>query len=166
MTFISMVLTAITVAGAVAAMTRRNLVHAVLALVVAFLGLATLYLSLGAQFVGFAQVLVYVGAVSILAVFAILLTRGASSEADATPASKWFGGLAIAAGTFGLLARAIAASRVGRAAVDAPPQATVKQIGNALMGAYVLPLEIVGLLLTAALIGAVMIAADDRKVTR
>jgi NADH-quinone oxidoreductase subunit J len=166
MTAIAMVLSGITLAGAMAAMTRRNLVHAVLALVVAFLGLATLYLSLGAQFVGFAQILVYVGAVSILAVFAILLTRGASVEADAPPASKWIAGLVVAAGTFGLLARSIAASRVGRAAVDAPHQATVKQIGNALMSTYVLPLEVVGLLLTAALVGAVIIAVDDRKVSR
>jgi NADH-quinone oxidoreductase subunit J len=166
MTAISMVLACITVAGAVTAMTRRNLVHAVLALVVAFLGLATLYLSLGAQFVGFAQILVYVGAVSILAVFVILLTRGASLEADATPASKWIAGFLIAAGTFGLLGHSIGSSRVAQFRVEAPPLVTVKQIGNALMGAYVLPLEVIGLLLTAALVGAVIIAVDDSKGSR
>ena len=165
MSAISLVFAGITIAGAIASMTRRGLVHAVLALVVAFLGLATLYLSLGAQFVGFAQILVYVGAVSILAVFAILLTRGASVEADAQPTARWGAGFVIAAATFGLLARSIVTSRVARAPVETPPQATVKQIGNALMGAYVLPLEVVGLLLTAALVGAVIIAVDDRKVS-
>ncbi len=65
----------LTVASAVAAMSLRNLVHCALTLMVAFAGLAALYLQLGAQFVGFAQFLIYVGAVAILIVFAILLTR-------------------------------------------------------------------------------------------
>src|ERR1043166_5183188 len=67
----------LTIASAVAAMSLRNLVHCVLALTVTFAGLAAFYLQLDAQFVGFAQVLVYVGAVAILIVFALLLTRGA-----------------------------------------------------------------------------------------
>src|SRR5216110_977453 len=66
----------LTLAGAVAAMSLRNLVHCALALTVAFAGLAALYLQLDAQFVGFAQILVYIGAVAILIVFALLLTRG------------------------------------------------------------------------------------------
>ena len=66
----------LTLASAVAAMSLRNLVHCALALTVTFAGLAAFYLQLDAQFVGFAQILVYVGAVAILIVFAILLTRG------------------------------------------------------------------------------------------
>ena len=65
----------LTLASAVAAMSLRNLVHCALTLMVTFAGLAALYLQLGAQFVGFAQILVYLGAVAILIVFAILLTR-------------------------------------------------------------------------------------------
>ena len=76
-------LAALTVASAIATMSLRNLVHCALALAVAFAGLAGLYLRLDAQFVGFAQVLVYVGAVAILIVFAILLTRG-SGPPDAS----------------------------------------------------------------------------------
>src|SRR5437764_13725675 len=66
----------LTIASAVSAMTLRNVVHCALALTMTFAGLAALYLQLDAQFVGFAQVLVYVGAVAILIVFAVLLTRG------------------------------------------------------------------------------------------
>lgn len=161
-----MIFAGLTIAGAVAAMTLRNLVHAVLALVVAFAGLAALYLCLGAQFVGFAQILVYVGAVSILAVFAILLTRGASIQAEALPASKWIGGCIIAFGLFAVLARSIAASSISGLKTPPEPQIVVKQIGEALMGPYVLPLEVVGLLLTAAMIGAVIIAVDERKVSK
>ena len=82
----------LTVAGAVAAMRLRNLVHSVLALTLAFAGLAAVYLQLGAQFVGFAQILVYVGAVAILVVFAVLLTR--DTEASSQPivlAPSWVG---------------------------------------------------------------------------
>ena len=75
---IAFLLTAIlTVLGALAAALLKNLVHCALSLTVTFAGLALLYLQLGAQFAGFSQILVYIGAVAILVVFAILLTRGA-----------------------------------------------------------------------------------------
>ena len=78
-----------TIAGALAAMILRNLVHCVLALVLAFTGLAGLYLQLGAQFVGFAQILIYVGAVAILIVFAILLTRSHEPPARTVVSPGW-----------------------------------------------------------------------------
>jgi len=70
------VMAGLTLAGSVAAISLRNLVHCALAGGVAFAGLAAMYLRLGAEFVGFAQVLVYIGTVAILILFAILLTRG------------------------------------------------------------------------------------------
>jgi NADH-quinone oxidoreductase subunit J len=75
-----LIIAIVTLFAAAAAMSLRNLVHCALSLVVTFAGLAALYLQLDAQFVGFAQILVYVGAVAILIVFAVLLTRS-----DATP---------------------------------------------------------------------------------
>src|SRR5204863_3772165 len=87
----------LTLAGAVAAMSLRNLVHCALALTVAFAGLAAVYLQLDAQFVGFAQILVYIGAVAILIVFAILLTRGAEAPQQSVFSSSWAMGFAIAA---------------------------------------------------------------------
>src|SRR5207302_395114 len=68
------ILAVVTLAGAIAAMSLRNLVHCALCLVATFGGLAGLFLQLGAQFVGLAQILVYIGAVAILIVFALLLT--------------------------------------------------------------------------------------------
>src|SRR5438105_11526070 len=96
-------LAALTVASAIAAMSLRNLVHCALALAVAFAGLAGLYLRLDAQFVGFAQVLVYVGAVAILIVFAILLTRGSGPPEPSVFSSSWFVGLGIAVVVFAVL---------------------------------------------------------------
>src|SRR5215468_3027001 len=86
----------LTVAGAVAAMSLRNLVHCALALTVAFSGLAALYLQLDAQFVGFAQILVYVGAVAILIVFAVLLTRGSETPGRSSVSRSTLAGILVA----------------------------------------------------------------------
>src|ERR1051325_9530743 len=86
----------LTVSSAVAAMTLRNLVHCALALAITFAGLAALYLQLSAQFVGFAQVLVYVGAVAILIVFAILLTRSGEPSGESVFSGSWIVGAATA----------------------------------------------------------------------
>lgn len=163
MTLSFLIIAALTLAAAVAAMTLRNLVHCALALVVAFAGLAAAFLQLDAQFVGFAQILVYVGAVAILIVFAVLLTRGGEAPGRDVFSAGWIWGALVAALVFGTLAWAVKNSSV----VDRKPvekaEATVKQIGDALMTHYVLPLEVIGLLLTAALIGAVIIAMRDER---
>ncbi len=152
-----------TIASAVAAMSLRNLVHCALCLALAFAGLAALYLRLGAQFVGFAQILVYIGAVAILIVFAILLTRSHDPNPQPIFSSSWWAGFGVAVMVFGLLACTCLSSSVGRRAVPPPPEVTVQSIGTRLMTDYVLPLEVIGLLLTAAMIGAVIIAMRDEK---
>ncbi len=86
------ILSAVTVLGGLAAVTLKNTVHCALALTVAFAGLALLYLQLDAQFAGFAQILVYIGAVAILVVFAILLTRGSETPKDGIFSRSWFAG--------------------------------------------------------------------------
>jgi NADH-quinone oxidoreductase subunit J len=156
------ILALLTIASAVSAMTLRNVVHCALALTMTFAGLAALYLQLDAQFVGFAQVLVYVGAVAILIVFAVLLTRGPETP-QAIFSSHPGVGLAIAAIVFAVLARMIATSRALNQNQPAAPSATVQQIGDQLMTKHILPLEVIGLLLTAALIGAVIIAMRERE---
>ena len=161
MTLPFLIIAALTIAAAVAAMSLRNLVHCALALVVAFAGLAAAYLQLDAQFVGFAQILVYIGAVAILIVFAVLLTRGGEAPEKSVFSASWFWGMLVAAAVFGTLAWAITSSFASQRAPAENVEATVKQIGDALMTNFVLPLEVIGLLLTAALIGAVIIAMRD-----
>jgi NADH:ubiquinone oxidoreductase subunit 6 (subunit J) len=153
----------LTVAGAVAAMSLRNLVHCALMLMVALAGVAALYLQLGAEFVGFAQFLIYIGAVAILIVFAILLTRGSEPPGQSIFSPKWVVGVGIAVAVFGLLSGVVLSSRVLTREIRPPPEATVHQIGDQLMGKYILPLEVIGLLLTAALIGAVLIAMHEKE---
>src|SRR5712692_8323605 len=125
--FLSLAL--LTVAGAIAAMSLRNLVHCALALTVAFAGLAALYLQLNAQFVGFAQILVYVGAVAILIVFAILLTRGGEAPQQSVFSASWIAGIGVTIGVLGVLIWAIIKSSATQRELSAQPAATVKQIG-------------------------------------
>jgi NADH-quinone oxidoreductase subunit J len=165
MTVVFTILALATLAGAVLAMSLRNLVHCALCLMLAFGGLAALFLQLDAQFVGLAQILVYIGAVAILIVFAILLTRSSEPPQQPSVTSSWVMGAGVAILTFGSLAAAVLASSVTPAAANAKRDVTadvaVKRIGEELMTDYVLPLEVVALLLTAALIGAVIIAMRE-----
>ncbi len=161
MNLVFAIIASVTIAAAVAAMSLRNLVHCALALAVAFAGLAAAYLQLGAQFVGFTQILVYIGAVAILIVIAILLTRGTEPAQQSIVSSGWLTGITISVVVLGVLVCAISKSVVSRSVIASDAEVTVQQIGNALMNKFVLPLEVVGLLLTAAWIGAVIIAMKD-----
>jgi NADH-quinone oxidoreductase subunit J len=167
MTIPFLVLAAVTLAGASAVMMLRGLVHCALALAVALAGIGTLYLNLGAQFLGLAQMLVYVGAVAVLIVFVILLTRG--GDTDSPPlAREGFPaiGMLVATAVFAVIAWAI----LHRSAAVSPgvstSQFSIRQLGVAFMGGYVLPLEIIGLMLTAALIGAVIVAMKEKQDTQ
>ena len=163
MSFVFLLTAVLTAAGAMAAALLRNLVHCALSLTITFAGLALLYLQLDAQFAGFAQILVYIGAVAILVVFAILLTRGAGVPEYRSYGSGWIAGVVLAAAVFALLVWAVTKSFPQSASVSAAPSATMQSIGVALMSAYVLPLEIVAVLLTVALIGAVIVAMPESK---
>jgi NADH-quinone oxidoreductase subunit J len=153
------VIAILTLTGALAAATLQKLMHAALSLVVAFVGLAAFFFLLGAEFVGLVQVFVYIGAVAVLIVFTILLTRR-----DAATADKFnWGGVVIAIAVFGGLIWAIFLTP---GLSIAPPQIealTVKRIGEVLMTDYVWPLQCVGLVLTAALIGALILVMEEKN---
>ncbi len=158
------ILAVITLAGAVAALTLRNLVHCALCVAASFAGIALIYLQLDAEFVGFAQILVYIGAVAILVLFTVLLTRGTEVQAGVAFLSRsWPAGLAVTALVFAAIAAPILLTpELHKLAADSA-SAPVRKIGEELMGNYVLPLEVIGLLLTSALLGAVVIAMQDKK---
>lgn len=154
------IIAAFTLVSAIGAMALRNLVHCGLALALAFAGLAAMYLHLNAEFAGFAQILVYVGAVAILIVFTILLTRNA--DVHLPRASRgWATGIAAAV----LVGLCIAVPLAKSPSLNRPavviPERSVQRIGEELMTTYVLPLQVLGLLLTAALLGGVVIAMRD-----
>jgi len=153
------VIAILTLAAAVAAATLPKLVHAALCFALSFVGVALFYFFLGAEFVGLVQVFVYVGAVAVLIVFTILLTRRGAEEHHAF---HWSGAL-IACAVFGGLTWAIIrSSRVSEPVLAVAP-VTVKRIGELLMTDYVWPLQCVGLILTAALIGAMVLVMEEKR---
>lgn len=158
------IMAAATAGCALAAMFLRQPVHCALSLALAFGGLGAIYLQLGAEFVAFVQILVYVGAVAILIVFALLLTRGAEAGAGDRRLSpgSWIGGV-VATLTFIFLVQAISASSVAARLPGPAPDTSVKRIGSLLLEEYVVPLEVIGVLLTVALVGAVLIAMPEKR---
>jgi NADH-quinone oxidoreductase subunit J len=154
-----LIIAIITLLGAVAAATLRKLIHAALCLVIAFVGVAAYFFLLGAEFVGLVQVFVYVGAVAVLIVFTILLTR---REVNGTRGINW-GGAIVALAVFGGLLWTILKTK--SLAIPAPQiePLTVKRIGEVLMTDFVWPLQCVGLVLTAALIGALVLVMEEKR---
>ena len=153
------VIAVLTLAGAFAAASLPKLIHAALSLVVAFVGVAAFYFLLGAEFVGLVQVFVYIGAVAVLILFTILLTR---HEATAPDKFKWSGAIIALLVLGGLLWAVLNTPALSVAAAPIAPL-TVKQIGETLMTNYIWPLLCVGLLLTAALIGALILVLEEKR---
>jgi NADH-quinone oxidoreductase subunit J len=152
------IISVFTLTAALAAATLRKLMHAALCLVLALLGLASFFFLLGAEFVGLALVFIYVGAVAVLIVFTILLTRRDLREHHGF---NW-SGVFIAFAVFGGLTWAVLRTQSVSVVPPHIRALTVKQIGQALMTGYVWPLQCVGLLLTAALIGALVLVMEEK----
>ena len=149
-----------TLAAAAAAAALPKLIHAALCLALAFIGVAAFYALLGAEFVGLVQILVYVGAVAVLIVFTILLIQ--RGDEKNIPAMNW-GGVAVAVAVFGGLLWAILKTPSLMSAAAKTEPITVKQIGVTLTTAYMWPLQCTGILLTAALIGALILVMEEKR---
>ncbi|BET68048.1 hypothetical protein ASA1KI_29660 [Opitutales bacterium ASA1] len=154
-------------AAGATALALRNPVHTALCLVPTWVGLAAIYSWAGAEFVAFAQVLVYVGAVSIVVLFAVLLTRldGAVERERASP--RWrrraLIGVLVAAGVGGVLAYSILNTELTPVNRAMPPETGVRELGERLVGTDVVALLAVGVLLTVALLGGVVVAAREGR---
>lgn len=155
---------AVLVAGSgLAAVTSRQVVHAALWLVVSLGSLAGVYLVLGAEVVALVQVLVYVGAVVVLVLFALMLTRapiGRSDDLDSPRAVR------IGAAVAGLATTALVGGSLLLAVGDDEilvrgERGQAQPVGEALFGSWVLPFELLSLLLLAALVGALAVSRGD-----
>lgn len=153
------IIAALIIGPALAAATNPKLMHAALAFALAFVGVAALFFWLGAEFVGLVQIFVYIGAVAVLVVFTILLTRRETE--DRHRGFNWSGvivALAVFAGLVWSILKTPAMSIL-------PPEIsplTVKRIGEVLMSDYVWPLMGAGVLLTVALLGALVLAMEEK----
>lgn len=153
------VIAILTLAAALATATLQKLMHAALSFAVALVGVAAFFLLLGAEFVGLVLVFVYIGAVAVLIVFTILLTRRDIGK------DRGFnrGGVLVALAVFCSLTWSILKTQSLSMAAPHIRALTVKRIGEALMTNYVWPLQCIGLLLTAALIGALVLVMEERR---
>jgi NADH:ubiquinone oxidoreductase subunit 6 (subunit J) len=153
------IISILTLAAALAAAVLRNLMHAALCLVLVLLGIASFFFLLGAEFVGLALIFIYIGAVAVLVVFTILLTRRDLREHRGF---QW-SGVVIAVAVFGGLSWAILKTSSLTIVPTHIRVLTVKRIGETLMSGYVWPLQCVGVLLTAALIGALVLVMEEKR---
>jgi len=166
MTILFLITAVVILASAVMVVSSPNLVHAALWLVSALFGVAVLYAILNAGFVAVVQVVVYIGAIAILFLFAVMLTRREMRDRGPGLNPNWwvsalvsllvFGGLTYLLSNWSGFSQASAAFPSGFDAVEA--------LGNALISpdAFVLPFEVASVLLVAALVGAVYIAFNPR----
>jgi NADH-quinone oxidoreductase subunit J len=153
-------LAAFTIWAAAVVVLGKNIVRAAVALIFSFCGMAALYVLLDAEFLAAVQVLIYVGGITILLLFAIMLTsRIAAKEARVVNDQV---GLSLFAAA-GLLVGLVYASLRGIAVVSGPPRLpeTAPFLGRALLTTYALPFEAVSVLLLAALVGAVILARKE-----
>jgi NADH-quinone oxidoreductase subunit J len=147
--------------SAIAVVTSTNVVHAALYLVVALLSVAGTYLLLGAEFVAWVQVMIYVGAIVILFLFGLMLTKAPIGRDALDSKQRWLGGL-IAAGVFaGLVFLIQDAFPVRDGAVRAGSSSVTADVGHAIFRDFVLPFEAVSFVLLAALIGAIVLARKE-----
>lgn len=149
--------------AAVLSVVARQVLHAALWLVVALGGVAGCYLVLGAELVALVQLLVYVGAVVVLVLFALMLTRSGETPVDASPAHRVLAA-AVAVGVTVLLGGAlVGAFGWQHVAVSGPASS---DIGAAVFGTWVWPFELLSLLLLAALVAALAVASAGRERSR
>ena len=146
--------------SAIAVVTARNVVHAALYLVVALLSVGATFLLLGAEFAGWVQILIYVGAIVILFLFGLMLTKAPIGRDTLDNAHRWVG-LLVAAGVFAGLVFLIQ----GAFPLDSPQfevfRSTTSAVGESMFRDFVLPFEAISFLLLAALIGAIVLARKD-----
>lgn len=162
MTILFLITAVVILASAMMVVTARNLVHAALWLVAALFGVAILFAMLNAGFLAVVQVVVYIGAIAILFIFAIMLTRREMRETGPALNKNWGLSALVSLLTFGGLAFLLSNwSGFSQTSADLPPDFdAVEELGMALISpsAFVLPFEVASILLVAALIGAVYIA--------
>jgi len=138
----------------------KNLIRAALALTTVLGGVALMYALLGADFLAVAQLVVYVGAIMVLIIFAIFMTPGQIDVPGLVGTGQRLGAMAVAIGVGAISVWVVIITpwKVRDSLLDIP---TAESLGGLMLTRYVLPFEIASLLLTVALIGAIVIARED-----
>jgi len=146
--------------GAVRVVTTKNIVHAALWLMLVLAGVAANFILLAGEFVAVVQVLIYIGAITVLFLFGIMLTRAPIGRTAALDNDQRVASLVVGLLVFGLLA-SVLAKQYGRVHIHPGPVQRTSDIAQSIFTQYVVPFEAVSIVLLAALVGAVVIARRD-----
>jgi NADH-quinone oxidoreductase subunit J len=155
-------LAAATIVGGIRVVTTQNVVHAALWLVLVLASVGANFLLLGAEFVGVTQILVYVGAIVVLFLFGTMLTRAPIGRDARLTNNNWWVGVAVALPLLAVLTYVL----LDQWGDDELPRDTITgqrtiDVSDSIFATYLIPFEAVGLLLTAALIGAIVLARKE-----
>jgi NADH-quinone oxidoreductase subunit J len=157
----------VTLGGAVMVVTTRNLIHAALWLILTLFGVAVMYGLLSAPFFTVIQVVIYIGAIAILMIFAIMLTRRVKQEAGSSVNKGWWLAGLMSLVLFTALVWMFSTWSSFQVTLPVIPANvdTIKMLGTALVSpnGYVIPFEIASVLLLAAMIGAVVVAWERKS---
>ena len=165
---IFLIVGAVTLIAGFLVVTVRNLVHAALWLVATLFGVAIIYTLLNAGFLAVVQVVVYIGAIAILFIFAVMLTRRQAADTGASVNKNWWAGALMSVLTFAALAFLLQSwsgfSKQASGLPDKFSEKAISLLGDALTSSagYVLPFEVASVLLLAALVGAVYLAFNKK----
>ncbi len=160
--FAFIILTLMTLGGGLAVVTSRNLFHAALSLILSLAGAMGYYVLLDAGFLAVVQLLIYIGAISILILFSIMLTRGLMVPGQVQRNEQWWIAALVVFLTFVVMVVALWQTVwpiAGEEALRAPNVA-IGQLGAALVGPYAIPFEVISVLLLVALVGAIVLARE------
>ena len=154
------IIAAIIIGSALKVVTTRNVVHAALYLVVVLAGVAASYFLLAAEFIGVTQILVYIGAIVVLFLFGIMLTRAPLGVMDDVASDERWQGLVVAIALAGVMTYALI-DGFEDAELPGNQVQTTAQVSDSIFSTYLVPFEVISVLLLAALIGAIVLARKD-----
>ena len=146
--------------GAVRVVTTKNIVHAALWLMLVLAGVAANFILLAGEFVAVVQVLIYIGAITVLFLLGIMLTRAPIGRSADLDNDQRVASLVVGLLVFGLLA-SVLAKQFGRVHIHPGPVQRTSDIAQSIFTQYVVPFEAISIVLLAALVGAVVIARRD-----
>lgn len=148
---------------ALAVVFSRNLFHAGLWMIVSFLGIAALYANLAAPFVAGMQVLVYAGAIAVLLLFAFMLTHDIMKPMEAPTRIQQFSSAIVSLLLAGALGRVLTASGWSGLSENSGDSTDLSKLGQAFLTDYLVPFELISILLLITLIGAIVIARKEER---
>jgi NADH-quinone oxidoreductase subunit J len=161
------VIATLVIGAAIAVVTLRNIVHAAFALIACLFMVGALYLAIGADFLAATQILIYAGAIPVLIIFAIMLTRGSMSAEGNGFVRLWpvaaVLSLALTGGLIGVFSSNRNVWQTGTYPQDLLDNGTTETLGRVLLNTYALPFEVASVLLLVALVGAVVLARRDER---